>query len=209
MQRRLSNALTMIGLLLIAAALFWAVHNYVEDHQAGKQSMQALERLLVSIPVIPAEPLEPLPSSILQEEIPDYVLNPEMEMPTESIDGLDYIGVLSIPILSLELPIVADWSYGALQVAPCRYYGSIYNDTMVIAGHNYTTHFASLYALSPGDEVRFTDVDGNVFTYRVALKDSLTPDAVEEMTQSDYALTLFSCTMGGQYRVTVRCDRIS
>ena len=38
-------------------------------------------------------------------EVPDYVLFPDMEMPTIEVDGHDYIGTLSIPELGLELPV--------------------------------------------------------------------------------------------------------
>jgi sortase A len=33
----------------------------------------------------------------------------------------------------------------------------------------------------------------------------LSPFAVEEMTSGDWDMTLFTCTVGGQSRVTVRC----
>jgi sortase A len=42
----------------------------------------------------------------------------------------------------------------------------------------------------------------------VAEVETLEPTAVEEMTNSGYALTLFTCTYGGQSRVTVRCDLV-
>ena len=121
---------------------------------------------------------------------------------------MDYVGILTIPSLELELPVASVWSYPALQLAPCRFTGSAYTDDLVIAGHNYTSHFADLHSLQQGDLLSFTDVDGNVFAYRVAETEILGENDVEEMTGSGYALTLFSCTVGGQYRVTVRCERI-
>ena len=50
------------------------------------------------------------------------------------IDGYGYIGVLQIPSLDLTLPIISDWSYPALQVAPCRYAGSAYEGGLVLSG---------------------------------------------------------------------------
>lgn len=86
-----------------------------------------------------------------------------------------------------------------------RYWGSAYRDDLVIAAHNYTRHFGSLKNVSVGDDVRFTDVDGNVFSYLVSEVEQLNPAAVEELETGDWALTLFTCTLGGQYRVVVRC----
>ena len=153
----------------------------------------------VSLPVIPSgETLE-------EAYFPDYILNPEMDMPEKEVDGQKYIGVLRIPALSLELPVISEWSYSGLKESPCRYIGSAYLNNMVIVAHNYFSHFGHLKNLSPGDEITFTDVDGNMFRYEVIELETLSPFAIEEMTGGNWDLTLFTCTVGGQYRVTVRC----
>ena len=79
----------------------------------------------------------------------------------------------------------------------------------VIAAHNYKTHFGRLKELRPGDEVRFTDTEGNAFRYTVAELETLGKYDVEEMAAGDWDLTLFTCTYGGQSRVTVRCLRVT
>ena len=183
---------TGIGWLLLAAALFLAVYNLWSDVKAGKTADKVLEQLMPEI-----------------EEEESYIPNSEMDMPEKEIDGQKYIGVLQIPALSLELPIISEWSYPNLKIAPCRYTGSAYQNNLVIAAHNYSSHFGRLKNLSPGDEVTFTDVDGNVFRYEVAELETLSPFSIEEMTDSDWDLTLFTCTVGGQSRVTLRCMIIS
>ena len=62
-------------------------------------------------------------------------------MATQEIQGYDYIAVLYIPVLELELPVMDQWDYTRLTVAPCRYTGSIYSNDLVIAGHAYEPHF--------------------------------------------------------------------
>ena len=136
---------------------------------------------------------------------PAFVRYPDMEMPTKEIDGETYIGVVEIPSLELSLPVMSDWSYPQLKKAPCRYVGSVYSHDVVICGHNYDRHFGRLKELVPGDEVRFTDMDGNVFRYSVCAVEQLAKTAVEEMQTGDWDLTLFTCTKGGVMRVTVRC----
>ena len=37
----------------------------------------------------------------------------------------------------LELPIMSDWDYGRLKIAPCRYYGSVRGENLVLMAHNY------------------------------------------------------------------------
>lgn len=186
--------LILLGLLLIAAALLLTGYNLYDALRAARAADQAAAKLEALLP-------EAAPNT------PDYLLHPEMEMPVQEIDGVGYIGTLRVPALGLELPVISQWSYPMLKRAPCRYVGSAYLDNLVIAAHNYNSHFGGLKKLSPGDAITFTDVDGNVFCYEVAALETLAPTAIEEMTDGGYALTLFTCTPGGASRVTVRCDR--
>ena len=142
-----------------------------------------------------------------EQVIPDYQLDPQMEMPVTTIDGVDYIGVLEIPALKLTLPVAGDWSYALLDLAPCRYAGSAYLDDLVILGHNYRGFFRDLSQLQPGDTVFFTDTDGNRFSYAVSDFEQLRPPQTEDMLAGDWDLTLFTCTPGGQNRLAVRCLR--
>ena len=189
------------GLLLIAAALFLTCFNLWDERRATNSAGEALRELEAVRPE-EAEATEPG-----EAEIPAYLLNPGREMPAVEVDGGRYIGVLEVPSLGLELPVMETWSYPNLRVAPCRYSGSAYQDDMIVAAHNYKTHFGQLKELRPGDEVRFTDTEGNVFRYAVAELETLGKYDVEEMTSGDWDLTLFTCTYGGQSRVTVRCLR--
>lgn len=202
--KRKGKLLIALGLLLIVAALLLTVYNLQEQLRAEQTSHQAVEQLQQVLP----EKTEPeQPDATNEVEIPNYILNPNMDMPTETVNGLEYIGVLRIPGLWLELPVISEWSYPKLKCAPCRYTGSVYLDDMIISAHNYAAHFGKLKTLQPGDEVNFTDMDGNVFVYEVAEVEVLQPTAIEEMQSGDWDLTLFTCTVGGQSRVTVRCKR--
>lgn len=102
---------------------------------------------------------------------------------------------------------MAQWDYQRLKIAPCRYTGSTKTDNLVIAAHNYARHFGNLSKLTAGERISFVDMDGIVTVYEVALVETMEPTAIEEMTDGSYDLSLFTCTYGGQYRVTVRCDK--
>lgn len=195
--KKKGTLLMTMGLLLIAAALFLTVYNMWDGMRAGKSAKQILKEM-------PDRQVE----EKAEDDEADYVKNPDMEMPTVSIDGYRYIGTLSIPSVQMELPVMSEWSYQRLRIAPCRYSGSVYQNHMVIAAHNYNTHFGLLKKVSMGDEVRFTDVEGHTFYYQVAGMETLLPTAVEEMDTENWPLTLFTCTLGGKTRFTVRCSRI-
>ena len=194
MRRKLGKLCIGLGSLCIAAALVLLLYNYREEHRAeeiSRQLVPALEEVIAERDLEPEE--GDAPASVPEPEI--------------TLDGAVYLGWLDIPALDLQLPVRAEWSYPALRQAPCRYTGSAYTDDMTIAAHNYARHFGHLTALRPGDAVTFTDLSGNVFRYAVAETETLQPTDIQEMTAGDWPLTLFTCTKGGQYRVTVRCEK--
>ena len=205
---RRGKIFTAIGLLLLLAALCLTAYNLMTDAMASMQvqvTLEALKPELEEAEASEAVSVQPVRETAL-EEIPDYLLNPQMDMPVKTVDGANYIGLLSLPAISLELPVIDQWSYESLRLAPCRYSGSAYTHNLVILGHNYAGHFRELKKLQPGDAVTFTDMDGNVFSYEVMALETLAPTAVEEMTEGDWDLTLFTCTVGGTTRLAVRCE---
>ena len=182
------------GLLLIAAALFLSVYNEWESREARDSARQVIAQLCDALPTEAGEPTT----------LPDV----RREMPVKTINGRDYIGVLSIPSLELELPVISQWDYPALKVAPCRYSGSLYQDNLIICAHNYASHFGKLKELQPGDIVLFTDMDEHVVTFQMVERETLNPMDAEGMEAGDWDLTLFTCTIDGQTRVTIRLERV-
>lgn len=200
MRKRFANALIIIGVVTLISALGLTLYNFWDNNRASGAATDILDAISGSIPDS-SDRLRPNG----EEFIPDYVFNPYMEMPTIEYNGYKYIGVLSIPVIDIDLPVMDSWSYAQLAIAPCRYSGSAYLNNMVIAAHNYTGHFGRLKNLKIGDSVIFTDADGNVFNYNVSKIETLVPSAVEEMTSGSWDLTVFTCTVGGRTRVAVRC----
>ena len=191
------------GLLLIAAALSLTAYNLWENQRATAAAQQALTAMKEQ-----SEPKGTKSTEGLEAVIPEYVRNPNMEMPVVEIDGIEYIGTLEIPALELELPVISTWSDALLDCAPCRYVGSAYLDNLIIAGHNYRGHFGALHRLLAGDKIQFTDAAGNQFSYVVSRVEELPGSALEEMETGDWDLTLFTCTLSRTSRITVRCDRL-
>ena len=195
--------LTGVGLLLIAAALLLTVYNIRESDRAGAES----EEMVVRMESLTADLPERLETE-KKEFVPEYKKNPEMEMPTVEVNGQECVGMIEIPALGLKLPVISEWSDAKLKKAPCRYSGSAYLKNMIIAGHNYRTHFSGIKRLNPGDSVVFTDADGNVFSYEVAEIETVGGYDIEKMEAGDWDLTLFTSTNKGKARAAVRCREI-
>ena len=208
---RKSRIFKIAGFIMLAAAIGLAAVNRHTEKKAGEFSAAVITELKKSVPEAKAEFSEEDVALLLPEEIeyPDYVLNPFMDLPLVKIEDYEYCGTVSIPSLSIELPVINEWSYPALRVSPCRYEGTPYLNNMIICAHNYSTHFGEIKNLSIGEEIYFTDNEGNVFRYRVTELETLGPWDSDEMINGNYGLTLFTCTIGGRTRVVVRCEKHS
>lgn len=205
MSKRCIGLVTMIiGISGVAAGLGLSGYNLWDSYRAGIQADIALDAVVryreEREEAMTANPNETQETS--SGIVPDF----EREMQVMELDGHRYIGTVFIPAIDVTLPVQEDWSPDLLKISPCRYMGSPYRGDLIICAHNYDTHFGWLKNLLPGDEVIFTDVDGNEFCYTVAELKTLAGTAVEEMEGGAWDLTLFTCTPGGQMRVAVRCN---
>lgn len=213
MHKKLGLVLVLAGALLIGGALALYGANRVEDEKAGAAAVETAAVLQQQIEQAQTQHMQ----TEVQEQPEDVSTEPSMDAPVEDaeteptpvamVGDYEYLGVLSLPSLGLELPVMADWDYDRLKLAPCRQFGSAEEDNLVIAGHNYIGHFANLGMMKAGDSVTFTTMDGAVNTYVVAKTDIISPEDTEKVSESGYALTLYTCTYGRQNRVTVYCER--
>lgn len=189
-----------MGLVCLLISLGFVVYNRYDAQRGEKASQALLQSVQTNI-------REEKPETIPQET---ESLEPgSRPMQTIPVGDYDSIGILSIPVLEVELPVLTDWDYEKLRSTPCHYYGSCYGRDFVIAAHNYPSHFGKLSQLQPGDLVMFTDVTGAVHGYEVVLTETLAPNAIEEMIASGFDLSLYTCTPGGGNRVTVRCCAVN
>lgn len=199
-KNRTATVLIIIGAVLIAASAGLVLWNYYESSKAEKASKEALTKV--------EEVINEREQSNSDGSI-QVTFTPQGEeikrMPVVEIDGNDYIGYLSIPSVDLKTPVMNTYSDYKLTIAPCRYYGSLETDDLVIAGHNFYGCFNKLISLKENDKVIFTNMDGEVFTYHVGEIEMLKPDQVTDMVQSSWDLTLYTCNYTASQRFTVRC----
>ena len=205
MRKWIGGICVFLGVVCILSAVGFVVYNRWEDKNAEEIAQDLLEDIQSIIDE--SKPELPLPDDMVN--LPDDTQKIPAEMATVEVDGYDCIGILSIPVLELELPVLTDWSYAKLKNAPCHYYGNYYEENFVIAAHNYQTHFGRLSQLQAGDIVIFTDVTGTDHCYEVVLLETLPKEATLEMITSGFDLSLYTCTPGGASRVTVRCNFFS
>lgn len=194
---KLGKIFILIGILLLIASISLLTYNVYEEINAGKKSETALKIIKNNIENT---------NEIINPEI---IYNEDKVMKTTNINGYDYIGTITIPTINLELPVMSEYDYNRLEIAPCRYYGSIYTNDLIICAHSYKTHFKYIDKLKQKDLILFTDINNNTHVYEVLEIEILKPTEVSEMINSDFDLTLYTCTYDGQNRITVRCNKIN
>ena len=185
-----------IGVLLILVSLVITGFNKYEDLNAGKQAQEVLDVFKNEV--------------VTQNHVVDNLITNEVkEMKTININGDEFIGTIKIPSINLELPVMSEYTYSKLKKAPCRYYGNLFTNDLIICAHAYETFFANLINLKQNDLIIFTDVDGNNYVYEVLEIEVLKSTDVDKMINSDFDLTLYTCTYDNTGRVTVRCNRVN
>lgn len=125
------------------------------------------------------------------------------------IDGRPYLGVLTIPSLGIQLPLLAECSEENLKLGPCRFQGTVADNNIMIAGHNYRRQLSPIKHMERGDTIEYRDVTGAVVVWQVEKTELVGGTDLEKMESGDWDMTLFTCNLGGKSRVTLRCLRSS
>lgn len=231
MKIKRGTILMTAGTVLLLAALFLLLYNWNQDSRTEARTASVLEELKAQMPEAHYEKNDPYSITLETAEVPTEAYVPESgsetlietalpepdifaeyeeEEPVQEvvywIDSTSYLGVLYIPSIGIELPVISDWSYPNLRVAPCRYKGSVEEGDLVIAAHNYGCHFGHISSLSTGDEIIFTDGNGVMHTYSVVNSELIGGRNIPAMEEGseEWDITLFTCNLSGTNRVTVR-----
>ena len=126
MRKGIGICCILLGMICLLAAAGFAAYNRLESKTGAQSSqtlLQGVQEKMEGTAQIGTEQQEAISEETAAEELAETVPG---EMATVSVDGYDSIGILTVPALELELPVLTDWSYEKLKKAPCHYYGSCY-----------------------------------------------------------------------------------
>ena len=221
MHKKTGIIFVIAGAVLILSALLFFLYNRNEDRHAqqeaevllkemktlSEQEEDALPVMIYETETIDVE-ADPLPEEPVAAEEPQEVV-PDIAVTEPTYSAYNGIGYLTIPDLGLELPVLEEWSYDLLKIAPCRHTGSVETDSLVIAAHNYKSHFGRLSSLQIGAEVTFTDLTGQTYHYVLSAMETVSPDDTEAVLNSGYDLVLYTCTSGRAHRVAAFFTQIT
>lgn len=174
MRKIITKILFALGIILISLSVLVVVHSYVSQKKANKEIPQIVSSLYDLMPETHGGYLD---------DRADY------SMPSVELNKKDYMGVIEIPLYHITLPFKANWDSKDAETIPCRYYGSIYNGSLIIGASESNIRCSDV--ISIGDDITVTDMTGAMFSYTVS--DIIITDIIEAeaLTNENADLTLF------------------
>ncbi len=139
------------------------------------------------------------------------------EQKSVASDGTEYytIGVVNIPSLEVNYPILSTYSDELLKIAPCKFHGPNPNEigNLCIAGHNYrnSKFFSKVPDMELGDIIEITDLGGNTVEYKVYDMFIVNPDELDctsQLTGGKKEITLITCTDDNKQRHIIKAREI-
>jgi sortase (surface protein transpeptidase) len=189
MKKNIKKFSIILGICLFVSAIsllslwIWNVNT------SKKRSENYVETILSLIPP---------PQSTFPEERADNT------MPTFSLSGTDFVGVLEFPQFNSKLPVGNDW--GKTFKYPCRFSGSVYDRTIQIGATTQKGQYDFYREMTVGDSVFFTDMEGNRFAYEVTdIRYEKHADQAA-LLRHDADLTLFIKNMYAFEYIIIFCD---
>lgn len=183
------KAVLILGCVLLAAGVAVAVLSHVVAGQNGAKARATATELLSRMPQ-------------MTQGLPYTRQN--SAMPALELDGTDYVAVLEVPAFDTVLPVAQEWNSSVINRRPCRYYGTVWENTLVIGGSDSKGQLDFVAHIDVGTQVLITDMTGARFAYRVRTVERA-KKADAETLLSEEGLTLFARNSYGLEYVILRC----
>ena len=212
-----------LSVFLLCVLSSYAIYAEYDRNKSGEVSKEILQEIsfqdttkLVDEEVIVVR-LNAIPEEKNVTTTQVVQIEQKIEVPDEqkltASDGTIYytIGVINIPSINVNYPILSTYTDELLKIAPCRFHGPNPNEVgnLCIAGHNYknSKFFSKVPNLQLGDKIEITDLSGRMLTYTVYDKFIVNPDELEctsQLTNGNKEITLITCTNDNKQRYIIK-----
>lgn len=190
MRKKKFSFLFVLGALMIVVSFSLIVSSQICKYIGNEKCQKIVEQM----------------ENLLPEEsggVTDIYSSPNM--PVLEIDDTDYVALFEIPSLNVKLPIANEWDESKLKISPASFYGSCYDNSMVIGGAGSSKQFSFCKKIENDTVITITDMTGTQFTYKVSLVERSKTAENEWLINDSYDLTLFCQNTYGMEYIAVRC----
>ena len=133
----------------------------------------------------------------------------------ENIKGHKVVGIIKIPKVKLEYPILETTTEETLNLSITKFWGNEINEigNVTLAGHNNLSGvmFGKIKKLEIGDIIELTDIQNTTLKYEVFKTYIIDPNDISCILpekEDVREVTLITCTTGGEERFIVKAREI-
>ncbi len=175
---------------MLVASIIFTVAGYIDQSEAVKVNGETVRVFHEIIPDV---------REGLIYDRTDY------QMPVMELNGTDIVGLVEIPILSVEFPVYYKWDVRKADTVPCRFSGSVYDSTLIIGGADRKGQLGFTEEICVGDKLFLTDVTGERFEYVVS-EIRVMKHAFEKDDGSNNDLIIFSKNVYSKGCTVIYCN---
>ena len=157
--------------------------------------------------------------SVLQEIKKEKQSNPNqidvIKEIDEEIEGYKVVGIINIPKINIEYPILEKTNKESLKLSITKFWGEKINQkgNVVLAGHNNLNNkmFGKIDRLENGDIIELTDSQMVTVKYQVFDKYVIDPndiDCIFPIDENTREITIITCTNRDKNRLVVKAREI-
>ena len=154
--------------------------------------------------------LETIEEELNKEETQQSESLPELEFKGYKVEG-----IIEIPKLNIEYPIIDHTNEETMKVSITKFWGPQANEigNYTVAGHNNKdgTMFGKTKYLQIGDKIKLTNLKNETIEYEIFKIYSIDPDdvsCVESVENGTREITLITCTNGQKNRLVTKARQI-
>lgn len=158
-------------------------------------------------------------SSIENEEkliqVVSTIKNNEQPEKIVEYEGYQVIGIIRIPEIELEYPILNETTEQSLKKSITKFWGCGVNEigNITLSGHNNIDNkmFGKIKKLELDDLIELEDLNNNIVQYKIFDKYIIDPNDVtctESVQKDTREVTLVTCTNGNKNRLVIKAREI-
>lgn len=190
MKKHKRKILIILAVTALAAVLGLVGYRHLQNAQRIRRAQELVSRLQQLLP--------PIRQGVWDDR-------DDMDMPVLQVDGENLCAWLQVPDFDCDLPVNSTWKTRDLSSLPCRYYGSIYDGSLVIGGTQRKGQLDFCDRIDTGHKVFITDMTGARYTYTVAIVERLGSVSAQILMDEEYDLTLYVKDSKNDLYILVRC----
>lgn len=156
---------------------------------------------------------------VAQETIENIKLQVKEQELTEEIDaeigGYKVVGIITIPKINVEYPILEETNEESLSLSVTKFWGNKINgiENVTIAGHNNLNgaKFGRIDELEKGDIIELTDIQNITIQYEVFDTYTIDPNDIScilQVEEGTREVTLITCKNGKSNRFIVKAREV-